>query len=210
MQRRGGSGQLVKRRRTKRPRARKAPIRHASPANLQDKLDHLTRGLDEARERETATAEVLQIIRSAPADLNAVFNAILQNATHLCSAINGGIFKYENGEIEPVALHNVPEALAEHLHSRGKIKPRPGSAMERIVTSKDVLHINDILKDPDGTSNPASKYGGARTFLGVPMVKDGDVIGAIRTIRSARTRSACRARSSSGSFTQFAAVRQSY
>jgi class 3 adenylate cyclase/putative methionine-R-sulfoxide reductase with GAF domain len=112
-----------------------------------------------------------------------VFNAILQNATHLCSAINGGIFKYENGEIEPVALHNVPEALAEHLHSRGKIKPRPGSTMERIVTSKDVLHINDILKDPDGTTNPASKYGGARTFLGVPMVKDGDVIGAIIIFR---------------------------
>jgi GAF domain-containing protein len=112
-----------------------------------------------------------------------VFNAILENATRLCDAINGGLFKYENGEIDPVALRNAPEALAEHLRSRGKIKPRPGSTAERIVTSKDVLHIKDILKDPDGTSNPAPKYGGARTFLGVPMLKDGEVIGAIIIFR---------------------------
>ncbi|HSD85515.1 MAG TPA: GAF domain-containing protein, partial [Anaerolineae bacterium] len=116
-------------------------------------------------------------------NLSAVFNAILQNATRLCSAMDGGLFKYENGEIEPVALHNVPEALAEHLHSRGKIKPRPGSTMERIVTSKNVLHLEDILKDPDGATNPASKYGGARTFLGVPMLKNREVIGAIIIFR---------------------------
>jgi hypothetical protein len=174
MQRRGGRGRPMKGRRTNRPKARKTPIRPVSPANLQDKLDQLTRELDDARERETATAEVLQIIRSSPRDLDAVFNAILENATHLCSAMDGGLFKFENGEIEPVALHNVPEALAKHLHSRGKIKPRPGSTMERIVTSKDVLHIEDILKDPDGTSNPASKYGGARTFRGTGTA-DGDV-----------------------------------
>jgi class 3 adenylate cyclase len=183
MQRRGASGQSIKGQRANRRKARKAPIRHASPANLQDKLDQLTRELNEARERENATAEVLQIIRNSPGDLNAVFNAILENATRLCDAINGGLFKYENGEIDPVVLRNAPEALAEHLRSRGKIKPRPGSTAERIVTSKDVLHIKDILKDPDGTSNPAAKYGGARTFLGVPMLKDGEVIGAIIIFR---------------------------
>ena len=55
--------------------------------------------------------------------------------------------------------------------------------MDRIITSKDVLHIEDLLKDPDSVGNPAAKYGGARTFLGVPMLKDNEVVGAIIIFR---------------------------
>src|SRR5262245_26752127 len=86
MQRRGRSGRPVKGRRTTKPKARKAPIGHASSPNLQDKLDQLTREFDEARQRETATSEVLQVISSSPGELQPVFDAILANATRICDA----------------------------------------------------------------------------------------------------------------------------
>jgi len=113
MQRRGGSGQPVKRRRTARPKARKAPIRHASTANLRDKLDELTRELDEAREQQTATSEVLQVISRSPGELEPVFQAMLGNATRICQAQFGALFRYENGAFYPATWAGVPQALAE-------------------------------------------------------------------------------------------------
>ena len=180
-------GKALKAQRPKTLRCRNAPKaahgRSSLATGKETNVARLTRELAEAREREAATGEVLKIIRTSPGDLRAVLNAILENATRICSAMDGGLLKYENGEIEPLALRNAPEALEKHLRERGRIKPRPGSTMERIVTSKDVLHIEDILKDPDGAENPAAKYGGARTFLGVPMLKDNEVVGAIIIFR---------------------------
>ena len=59
----------MKVRRANRPKARKAPIKHASLPNLRDKLDQLTRELGEAGQRETATSEVLKVISSSPGEL---------------------------------------------------------------------------------------------------------------------------------------------
>jgi hypothetical protein len=69
MRRRGRSAQLAKVRRRNRPKARKAPISHASPAILQDELDRLTRDLDDARQREAATSEVLKVISTSSGEL---------------------------------------------------------------------------------------------------------------------------------------------
>jgi len=75
------------------------------------------------------------------------------------------MFRIENGELEPVALRNVPEVLERHLTARGRIKPRTGSTMERVIRTKNVVHVVDLLQDADGAKNPASKYGNARTYL---------------------------------------------
>ena len=93
------------------------------------------------------------------------------------------MFRIENGEFEPVAFHNVPEVLERHLTARGKIRPRSGSTMERVMRTKDVVHVVDLWQDADGPGNPASKYGNARTYLGVPMLNDNELVGAIVIFR---------------------------
>jgi hypothetical protein len=87
MQRRSASGQPVKRRRTLRPKARKALTAHVPAADLQEQLDRRTRELDEALQQQTATSEVLSIIRRSPANAQPVFDAIVQSAARLCNAI---------------------------------------------------------------------------------------------------------------------------
>ena len=146
---------------------------------LLNELRHRTDDLSESLEQQTATSEVLKVISSSPGDLKPVFEAMLDNATRICGASFGGMFRIENGEFEPVALHNVPEVLERHLTARGRIKPRPGSTMERVMQTKEVVHVVDLWQDADGPENPACKYGNARTYLGVPMLKHNELVGAI-------------------------------
>jgi two-component system, NtrC family, sensor kinase len=150
---------------------------------LLNELRQRTDDLSEALEQQTATSEVLQVISSSPGELGPVFNAMLENATRICDAGFGGMFRCEGGEFEPVAYHNVPEILQKHLTERGRIKPRPGSTMERVFRTKAVVHVEDLWQDADGPGNPASKYGNARTYLGVPMLKDNELVGAIVIFR---------------------------
>ena len=146
---------------------------------LLNELRQRTDDLSESLEQQTATAEVLKVISSSPGELEPVFQAMLANATRICGAGFGGLFKMDNGEFEPAAQHNQPEELNRYLAKRGGIKPRPGSTMERLMRTKSVVHIEDLLKDADGSNNPAAKYGNARTYLGVPMLKENELIGAI-------------------------------
>ncbi len=142
---------------------------------LRQRTDDLTESLDQ----QTATSEVLKVISSSPGNLQSVFQAMLDNATRICGAGFGTLFRIENDEMEPVAHHNVPAVLVKHLTDRGRIKPRPGSTMERVVRSRDLVHVVDLLQDPDAPGNPAVQFAGARTYLGVPMLKEGELIGAI-------------------------------
>src|SRR5512132_3402340 len=153
-------------------------------AELKTQLEVRTRELAETRkalaealEQQTATSEVLGVISRSPGELDPVFEAMLANATRICDAGFGGMFRWEGGEFEPVAYHNLPEILQKHLTERGRIKPRPGSTMERVFRTKAVVHVEDLWQDADGPGNLASKYGNARTYLGVPMLKEDQPIG---------------------------------
>ncbi|MGB7010851.1 MAG: histidine kinase, partial [Pseudolabrys sp.] len=112
MRRRGKSGHPAKVRRENRPKARKAPISHASPTDLQGKLDRVTGELDDARQREIATSEVLRVISSSPGELEPVFEAMLENAVRICDAKFGNLFLREEGAFRFGATHGAPPAYA--------------------------------------------------------------------------------------------------
>src|SRR5262245_50045211 len=72
----------------------------------------------------------------------------------------------------------IPQPLADYLKQRQKFKPLGGSTMERLVETRQVVHVHDVTQ-VDGLSSPSARLGGARTYLGVPMLKENELVGAI-------------------------------
>jgi GAF domain-containing protein len=146
-----------------------------------------TRELSEALEQQTATSDVLGIISSSPGELEPVFSAMLSNALRICEAKFGNLFLYENGLFREVSNVNVPPGF-EAFVQRGPISPNPGTGLARIVSTKQVAHIEDIRKleayasrDPFVVAGVES--GGIRTLLIVPLLKENDLIGVIGIYR---------------------------
>jgi GAF domain-containing protein len=156
-------------------------------AELEEELETRTRELNEAREQQAATAEVLRVISSSPGDLQPVFETILANATRLCEAKFGTLYLYGGDAFRAVAFHNAPPAYLEHL-KRGPIRPGPANVLGRLRSTKQVVHIADITAEPayaerDPVRVAVAELAGARTVIGVPMLKEGDLIGVIGVYR---------------------------
>ena len=139
-----------------------------------------TRLLNELRqslERQTATSEVLRVISSSPGDLQPVFQSMLENAVRICDAKFGLLFRYDNKAFDTVAMFGTSRAYAEFARQRGPFLPVPGTAFERMWQTKDVVRVADDLAEPVPTA--AAKFGGARSYIAVPMLKENELIGAI-------------------------------
>jgi GAF domain-containing protein len=147
------------------------------------KAEDTKRELDEAREQQRASAEVLRMISRSPEDIQVVFKSILEHATRLCQAKFGTLYLYEGGAFTAAAMHNAPAAYVKE-RTRGPIHPGPGTALDRILKTKRVVHITDIEKEKAylrGASifRTAVRLGGYRSMLSVPMLRNGKLIGAI-------------------------------
>jgi GAF domain-containing protein len=176
-------GQPVKPRRRKRstPRRRNAPKagrnRSVSIAGKETVVARLTCERDEALLRETANSEILRLISKSPGDLELVFRTILEDATRICNANFGTLFRFDGENYYPVAQFNTPVALLEALTRRGPFKPTPGISLDHVMRTKQVFHSADMAAEP--VPGLAAEFGGARTQVTVPMLKDDALIGAI-------------------------------
>jgi len=165
-----------------------APRRRGpTAADLQKQLDQRTRELAEALEQQNATSEVLRVISSSPGELEPVFQAMLQNATRICEAKIGILFRYENGAYTAVATLGVTPAYAEYLN-RGPIQPGPTTGLGRVARTRQTIHIVDThteqaYADREPLRVATAELGGARSLLNVPMLKEGELIGAIGVYR---------------------------
>jgi two-component system, NtrC family, sensor kinase len=145
-----------------------------------------TRVLSELREslqQQTATADVLKVISSSPGELEPVFRAMLENATRICGAHFGSLWRFETGAVSLVSNYNHPPAFAEFLR-QGPHRPHPHNPISRVIKTSQALHIVDYRVDQaylnhDPLAVAGVEIGGIRTLLVVPMIKDEALLGAI-------------------------------
>src|SRR5438552_6280811 len=158
-------------------------------AELKTQLEVRTRelaenrkALAEALEQQTATSEVLKVISSSPGELEPVFEAMLANAVRICGAKFGVMSLREADAFRVAATHGAPAAFVEQRRREPLIRLTPGHNLDRLVRTKDVVHVADILADPE-VAPTLAKYGGARALVNVPLLKDGELIGSIVIFR---------------------------
>ena len=144
---------------------------------LLNELRQRTDDLTESLEQQTATSEVLRVISSSPGDLEPVFNAMLENAARICEANFGVMFRFDDEVSYVVATLNLPPVVDEFFQRRGRLKPTPGSDLDKLWRSKQVVHTIDSLASP--VPSRIAKLAGVRTQLAVPMLLDEKLIGAI-------------------------------
>ncbi len=166
-----------------------APPASSTVADPQEQVSALTRELTEAREQQTATSEVLQVISSSPGELEPVFQAMLENATRICAAKFGTLYLRDADAYRAVATHNAPPAYVE-ARKRDLVRPPPDSALGQIAKTRKVAHVADITAvksyvERDPYLVAAVELGGYRTIVAVPMLKDNELIGAITICRQA-------------------------
>jgi GAF domain-containing protein len=137
--------------------------------------------LRESLEQQTATSEVLRVISSSSGELKPVFQAMLENATRICEASFGSLFRFDGKAFYLAAEVGTPQELAEAQRQGLLTGPTPGGLLDRAMRTKQVIHTADATKD--AAVGLAAKFGGARSTICVPMLKDDDLIGAILIYR---------------------------
>src|SRR5215471_4661031 len=125
-------------------------------ARLLNELRQRTTDLTESLEQQTATSEVLKVISSSSGELQPVFHALLEKATHLCAAKFGNLYIVEGNAFRTTAMHNVPAAFAEERARNPVIHPEPGSTLDRIAKTKRAVHIPDVTLDQEFYRTSAS------------------------------------------------------
>jgi GAF domain-containing protein len=143
-----------------------------------------TRLLNELREslqQQTATAEVLGVISSSPGELEPVFQAMLTNAVRICEAKFGTLYRYDGEAFHLAAGSGTPAALVEVQKQQGRFIPEPGTLLHRVMEKKKVTHSADYGAEP--SLGLSAKFGGARSTVVVPMLKESDLIGAFAIYR---------------------------
>jgi len=153
---------------------------------LLNELRQRTADLSETLEQQTATSEVLEIISGSRGELEPVFDAMLENATRICQAKFGTLSLQEGDAFRVVAMFGAPKTYVEERQRDPIIRPAPATALERALATKRPVQIADILKAPQYSNVPAgynssqfARLSGARTVLGVPLLKDDEPVGAM-------------------------------
>jgi signal transduction histidine kinase len=151
---------------------------------LFDEVQARTRDLSESLQQQTATADVLKVISRSTFDLQTVLDTLVESATRLCEAQDAFIF-LRDGEIYRVAARYGFSPEFQEFTAKRPITADRGSVVGRTAIERRVVHISDVLADPEYTRHDAQQAGGYRAVLGAPLLREGNTIGVILLTRTA-------------------------
>jgi two-component system, NtrC family, sensor kinase len=150
---------------------------------LFDEVQARTRDLSESLQHQTATADVLKVISRSTFDLQTVLRTLVESAARLCDANSATIARQKDGLFYRAEAYGFSPEFME-LVKDVPVVPERGSITARALLEGKVIHVADVLADPDYTFTEAQKLGDFRTILGVPMLREGVPIGVLALTRS--------------------------
>jgi two-component system, NtrC family, sensor kinase len=150
---------------------------------LFDEVQAKTSDLSEALQQQTATADVLKVISRSAFDLQSVLDTLVNSASTLCSADQGMLLLMEAGVLKPLSYFGPYPDRFEFRKSLATA-PHRGNLSGRAVLEGQTAHVADVLADPEFTNNPWQQLTGFRAMLAVPLMRQGQPIGAMALSRT--------------------------
>jgi two-component system, NtrC family, sensor kinase len=151
-------------------------------ARMFDEVQAKTRDLEEALAQQTATADVLKVISRSAFDLDAVLKTLTDSARSLSGAALASVFTHDGEVMRIRAESGFSPALIDYARAH-PIRAGRQTFTGRAALSGEVVHIPDVLADPDYDYGDAPRLGDYRAGIGVPLVRDGKVEGVFALMR---------------------------